>query len=586
MGLTPSTRYSLMATRFFAAALLIASTALGASKQDRWVDKTLKSLTLDEKIGQMLMPGNTLGAFRNVDSDEFTKIRSEIVDYHAGGYHVFGGDPAAVALIVNEIQKLAKVPLLVADNFEGGVGYVLFGATRLPLGMAMGATGDETLAYQAAKLTAEEARALGVNVNFYPVADVQNNPQNPIINIRSFGEDPAAVSRFVRAYIRGAQDNGQLATAKHFPGHGDVAVDSHLAMPTLDVTRQRLDAVELPPFRAAIDEKVGAFMSAHIWLPQLESAKDLPATLSKNVMTGLLRDELGFGGIIFTDAMSMRGVTNAFPAGEAAVRAVEAGADMLVLPPDVPAAFNALKEAVAGGRLSEARIDESVRRILRAKASLDLQDARNRFADAGKLMTLVGGKPHRELAQKISDAAITLVRDTAGVLPLKPSPDLRVVQINLLDSRTGWREGVPGRVMTAELPKRFPRAVTVQVDDQSTAAELDLVRKLAQLADALVVNGYIRIAAYKGSIDLKEAQTSLLRDLIALKKPMVYTSFGSPYVLTHVADLPSYVVAYDTSQTAELAAVRALTGEIDYRGKLPISLPGLYPIGHGLTIRR
>ena len=465
------------------------------TRNDRWVEKTLKSMTVDEKIGQMLMPGNTLGAFRNLDSDELTKMRSEVVDYHAGGYHVFGGDPAAVALIVNELQKMAKVPLLVADNFEGGVGYVLFGATRLPLGMAMGATGDERFAYEAAKLTAEEGRALGVNVNFYPVADVQNNPQNPIINIRSFGEDPASVSRFVRAYIRGAQDNGQLATAKHFPGHGDVTSDSHLQMPVLDVTRQRLDAVELPPFRAAVDEKVGAFMSAHIWLPQLEPTKDLPATLSKNVMTDLLRGELHYTGIVFTDAMSMRGVTNSFPPGEAAVLAVEAGADMLVLPPDVPAAFDAIKAAVASGRIAEARLDESVRRILRAKASMNLQDARNRFVDVNKAMTTVGSKPHRDLAQQISDAAVTLVRDEQKVLPLRASPELRLVQINLLDTRTGWREGAPGRVMAAEVPKRFPRAVTVQVDDQSTASELDMVRKMAQLADAVMVNGYIRVAA-------------------------------------------------------------------------------------------
>jgi beta-N-acetylhexosaminidase len=548
----------------------------------RWVDKTLHSLTLDEKIGQMLMPGNAQGAFRNLDTDELTKMRHEVVDYHAGGYHVFGGDPAAVALIVNELQKQAKVPLLVADNFEGGVGYVLFGATRFPLGMAIGATGDERFAYEAARVTAQEGRALGVNVNFYPVADVQNNPQNPIINIRSFGEDPASVSRFVRAYIRGAQENGQLATAKHFPGHGDVTTDSHLQMPVLDVPRQRLETVELPPFRAAVDEHVAAFMSAHIWLPQLEPKKDLPATLSKNVLSDLLRGELHYSGIVFTDAMNMKGVTNMYPNGEASVLAIEAGADMLVLPPDVPAAFNALKAAVASGRITEARIDESVRRILAAKASLQLQDPRNRFADVNAIMTTVGSKPNRDLAQRISDNAITLVRDNAEVLPLRASPDLRVVQINLLDTRGGWREGVPGRVMTAELPKRFPRAVTVQVDDLSSPAELDMVRKLAQLADAVVVNGYIRVAAYKGSIDLNAAQTALLKDLIALKKPMVYNSFGSPYVLTHVADLPSYVVAYDTSQTAEMAAVRAMTGEIEYRGKLPISLPGLYPVGHAL----
>ncbi len=564
--------------------LLVAVTTNAADrKAEQWVERTFRSLTPDEKIGQMLMLGNSLGAFRNADSEEFQKIRRDVVEYRAGGYHVYGGDPAAVALLINEMQRLANVPLLVADNFEGGVGYVLFGATRFPLGMAIGATGDERLAYDAAKVTAEEGRALGVNVNFYPVADVQNNPENPIINIRSFGEDPAAVSRFVRAYIRGAQDNGQIATAKHFPGHGDVATDSHLQMPTLDVPRQRLDTVELPPFRAAVDENVGAVMSAHIWLPQLEPEKGLPSTLSKHVMTDLLRGDLRFAGIVFTDSMSMRGVTSGFEAGDASLRAVEAGADMLVSPPKPEATIEAIKAAIASGRIPQSRIDESVRRILRAKAGLGLQKSRNRFVDVNKIMTSVGSRAHRDLAQNIADRAITLVRDENNVLPLRPSPDLRVLQVNIVDTRNGWREGAPGRVLTAELTKRFPRGATVQVDDQTTRAELDLVRKLAAMADALVVNGFIRVAAYKGSIDLEPSQMSLLRELSAMKKPFVFTAFGSPYLLHHVPELPSYVLAYDTNAGAEMAAIKAVTGEIPFQGKLPISLPGLYPVGHGLT---
>ena len=552
-------------------------------KADQWVERTFRSLTLDEKIGQMLMLGNSLGAFRNVESEEFGKIRRDIVDYRAGAYHVYGGDPAAVALIINEIQRMAKVPLLIADNFEGGVGFVLFGATRFPLGMSFGATGDVNLAYEAGKITAQEGRAIGVNVNFYPVADVQNNPSNPIINIRSFGEDPGRVSEFVAAYIRGTQDHGQIATAKHFPGHGDVSVDSHLEMPTLDVPRQRLDSVELPPFRAAIAERVGAVMSAHIWLPQLETEKGLPATLSKSVMSDLLRGDLRHQGIIFTDSMGMRGVTNSFPAGEASVRAIEAGADILVSPPDVAATISAIQAALAVGRLTESRIDESVRRILRAKANLKLHEPKNRFVDVNRVMNTVGTRAHRDLAQSISDRAITLVRDENNVLPLRPSPDLRVVQINILDTRGGWREGVPARVVTAELLKRFPRSASVQIDDQSTSGELEMVRKLAGLADSLIVNGFIRVAEFKGSIRLSAPSMSLIRDLVAMGKPLVFTAFGSPYVLTHMPELPSYIVAYDIHPGAESAAIRAITGEIPFQGKLPISFPGLYPIGHGLS---
>ena len=565
-------------------ALCVAPPASAATRiNEKWVEKTLKSLTLDEKIGQLLMPGHSIGNFRNLDSEELEKIRTDLTEYHAGSIHVFGGDPAAVALIVNEMQRMAKYPLLVADNFEGGVGYVLFGATRFPLGMAMGATGDEKVAYEIAKRTAEEGRAIGVNVNFYPVADVQNNPQNPIINIRSFGEDPATVSRFVRAYIRGAEDNGQIATAKHFPGHGDVTGDSHLMMPVLDVDRARLDAIELPPFRAAVDERVSAFMSAHIWLPKLEPEKGLPSTLSHNVMTDLLRKELQYEGVIFTDAMGMKGVSAAFSPEEASVRAIEAGNDMLILPPDVPKAFNGLKAAVASGRITEARIDESVRRILRAKAKLGLDNAKTRFTDPTKLMSSVANKANRDYSQSVMDRAITLVRDEKNVLPIRPSADLRVVQINVVDTRSGWREGAPGGTVTTELAKRFPRAVTVRVDDQSTPQEFDQVRKLAQLADVLILNGFIRVAAYKGSIDLTASQLSLIRDLAKADKPFVFTIFGSPYVLTHLAEIPSYIVTYDTSFLAESSAIRAITGEIPFQGKLPISLPGFYPVGHGLT---
>jgi len=547
---------------------------------DRRVEKQLKSMSLDEKIGQMLFPGVLKGDFRSVDSTDFVKARQNLEQYHLGGFHTFGGDPAAIALFLNELQRLAKVPLLITADFEGGPAYTMFGATRLPRAMAIGATGDPQLAWAAGKMTAEEGRAVGVHVNFYPVADVQNNPRNPIINIRSFGEDPQRVATFVRAYIRGAQENGQIATAKHFPGHGDVSTDSHLEMPTLDLDRARLDAVEFPPFRAAIDEGVGAMETAHIWMTRLEPEKGVPSSLSKNVVT-ILRDELHFKGLIFTDALEMHGITNTFTNEEASVRAVEAGNDCLLVPPDVAASFNAIKAAVQSGRISEARIDASVRRILEAKARLDLEH--HRFVDTSRLMQMLGTQAHRDLAQHIADAAITLVRDANHVLPLKPSPDTRVVQVNILDTRTGWREGPVGLVLASEMQKRFPRAETATVDDQSLSAEFSLVRQLAETADVLIVNGFIRVAAYKGSIDLTKEQQLLLTDLMNMKKPLVFTIFGSPYLLTQIPDLPSYIVAYEITPAAELAAVKAITGEIPFRGRLPISLPGLYNIGDGIT---
>ncbi|MGZ8868598.1 MAG: glycoside hydrolase family 3 protein, partial [Thermoanaerobaculia bacterium] len=465
---------------------LLLLTILAASSlhaDERWVERTLRSMTVDEKIGQLVM----------VRSEPIKDAWRAIEEFHVGSIHGGIGDAAAVAVTLNELQRMSKVPLLTSANLEGGAGYMLYGATRMPLAMAIAATGDERVAYEAARVTAQEGRAAGINVNFYPVADVNNNPANPIINIRSFGEDPATVSRFVAAYVRGIQEHGQLATAKHFPGHGDVAVDSHLQMPTLDVTRQRLESIELPPFRAAISAGAGAFMTAHIWLPQLESKEGLPATLSKPVLTSLLRDELKFEGVLFTDSMGMRGVTSHFSTAEAAVLAIEAGADILVTPPDVEAAYRALQAAVGSGRISEARLDQSVRRILRAKSALGLD--RNRTTDVVRLIRTVGTPENRAVAQRIADRAITLLRDEKKVLPLAASAESRVLQINVLDTRSGWREGPVGRVLTSELEKRFPLATTVQIDDQSTDAEYALVRKMAAVADAIVVNAFVRVAS-------------------------------------------------------------------------------------------
>lgn len=562
--------------------LAAANLAYAADRRsEAWVEKTLRSMTLDEKIGQLIIP-NIGGGFRNVESEEFQKVQQDIAGFHIGGCHIAAGEPASSALFINDLQRVAKVPLLVTADLEGGAGYIFPGATRLPLAMAIGATGSEDLAYLAGKASAEEGRALGIGVDFYPVVDVNNNPRNPIINIRSFGEDPQKVSALARAYIRGVQDTGLLATAKHFPGHGDVATDSHLEMPVLDVSRERLESLELVPFRAAIDQGVGAVMSAHIHLPAVEPEHGLPATLSRNTLTGLLRDDLHFGGLVFTDAMAMHAISMNFKEEDAAARAVEAGADVILVPLSVEKAFNGIKAAVESGRIPGSRIDDSVRRILRAKARVRLDHYK--AADLDSLSRTVGSKEHRDIAQKIYDSAITVVRNERGAMPLRLNPDQRLLHINLLDNRMGWREGPVGRVLAAELSKRYPRTASIQLDDQSTRNEYDLARHLAEADDAIVVTAFIRVAAYKGSIDLTRDQLAFLKDLSAMNKPFVFVLFGSPYLLNHVPELPSYVLTYDTTPGSELAAVRAIVGEIPSRGRLPVSLPGLYAIGHGMML--
>lgn len=551
--------------------------------EQSWVEATLASMTLDEKIGQLIIPA-TVGMFMTESSDTFQEIQRDLTQFHVGGYHMLGDvtmlhEPSGVALLINQMQKRAKVPLFITADFEGGVGYRFVGATRLPRAMVMGATYNEESAFQAGRIAGEEARAMGVNVNFYPVVDVNNNARNPVINIRSFGADPDLVSRMGRAYIRGIQSANVMATAKHFPGHGDTSTDSHLELPVVDIDQARLNKIELPPFRAAVQEGVGGVMSAHIALPQIIPDK-LPATLSGKMLTDTLRNDIGFKGIIFTDAMNMRGVAAHYPDGEAAVRALKAGADVILYPPSVEKAFTAMRQAVQSGEVSEARLNESVRRILAAKQKLGLD--RNRLVDLDKVPQSLGNQTNRDAAQQIVDSAVTLVRDEKKALPLRLTPDKQVLCITLTDGGDSVFQYAPGRVFTTGLTQRHRNVVSVNVTPRTSPAEFDLIRKLATFSDAVIVNGFVRAAAFKGSIDLNESQMEMLHSLARVNKPFVFVMYGSPYLLTFVPELPTYILAYEYYAGAEEAALKAVLGEIPFKGRLPIELPGLYAIGHSV----
>ncbi len=546
-----------------------------------WVERTLESMPSDEKIGQLIVPA-TIGMFLSQDSEAFQEIERNITRFHVGGYHMLGDavslhEPAGAALLINHMQERARTPLLITADFEGGVGLRYSGATRLPRAMALGAAANEEMAFAAGRITAEEARAMGVNVNFYPIVDVNNNPRNPIINIRSFGGDPAQVSRMARAYIRGSRQGGVMATAKHFPGHGDTSTDSHLELPVIDADRARLDQIELPPFRAAIEEGVGGVMSAHIALPRLEP-DNLPATLSSKILTGLLRNEMGFQGIVFTDALTMRGVSAHYPDGEAAVLAVKAGADVLLFPPDVEKAFNAIKAAVQSGAITEERLNESVRRILNAKARLGLD--KNRFTDLNQLDRVLGGKEHQTAARQIIENAITLVRNERNTLPLKLSPEQSVLFVTVVDDADGWREGAPGKTFLSSLTARHRKTSSVFISDRASPGELDLAAKLAELADVVVVTCFVRVSAYRGSVELVEGQIEMLKRMAALKKPLAFVLFGSPYLLMSAPELPTYVLAYEYYPAAEEAALKAVLGENPFKGRLPVEIPGYYRMGH------
>src|SRR5450759_26474 len=403
-----------------------AETPADAMKADaegeRWVAATLKKMTLDDKVGQLLV--SSFGSeYLSTDSREYDALVRSIHEYKIGGFHVFGGaeptpdvlldahygsvtlgQPLAAASLLNPLQAIAPYPLLNSADFETGAGFRLEGATAFPRNMAFGAAGDERLAYAAGRITAVESRAIGVQVNFAPVVDVNNNPRNPVINTRSYGEDPEAVGRLGSAYVRGLQAGGMIATLKHFPGHGDTDVDSHLGLPIIKDARDVLERTEFPPFKAGIAAGAGAVMTAHIEMPALDPAPNTPTTLSNPIVSGLLRREMGFEGVIYTDSMGMAGVTALYTPGEAAVRAIKAGNDVVLHSPDDAAAFAAIKAAVESGEIPSAQIEKSVERVLRAKARTGLN--RIRAVNLEALPNIVGGRAHQAVADEVSQRSI------------------------------------------------------------------------------------------------------------------------------------------------------------------------------------
>ena len=567
----------LLGLALVASSLSHAQTSSLTEEAQGWVESTLEKMSLDEKIGQVMI-GSTDSDFTNIGSDKFQEIRKNIRRYHVGGYHAFGGELLSAAFLIRRMQELALVPLLITADLEGGTGLIFRGGTRFPKAMALGATLDPENARRVGRMTAMEAKSIGVHVNFYPVVDVNNNPLNPIINTRSFGEDPKRVSAMAAAYIEGFQENGLIATAKHFPGHGDTSSDSHLQLPVIAASRERLERVELLPFQGAIQAGVRAIMTGHLVVPALEPRQGVPATLSQRISTDLLQQELGFKGLVVTDAMNMGGLRHHYGDAEAAVRAFAAGADLILIPPSVEKAFHGLRDALRQGRISQSRLDESVRQILEVKASLGLHRGSRSYLSA--IDQQVGAPEQLESSQRIMDRAITLVRDENDVLPFSPGPNAKVLLLTVLDERRP-RES-RGAAFVAEFLRRHRRTQHLEVLPDVTGEKVDLIRELAEDADYVVVGSYIRTADNKGDFGLSPGEIQLLKSLSESQNPAAFVLFGSPYLLPLISQLPTYIVAYDDYPGAELAAVKSILGEIPFRGKLPVSLPDLYSVGHGI----
>ncbi|MGA7175499.1 MAG: glycoside hydrolase family 3 N-terminal domain-containing protein [Candidatus Acidiferrales bacterium] len=552
---------------------------------EKWVQQTLAKMTLDEKLGQMVMV-YYWGRFTSTEDPDFRDLLREVKDRHIGGLILqaqrtpTGIERSQVyptAALSNELQRAAKIPLFVAADFENGTAMRLADGTSLPSAMAIAATGDPRDAFTMGKITAIEARAAGLNWIFAPVADVNDNPDNPIINTRSFGEDPALVAQFVAQFVRGVQENGAMATAKHFPGHGDVNTDSHISVPVVPGDLAELNRVELVPFRAAISAGVGAVMSGHLVVPALEPNKNIPATLSPLILTDLLRKKMGFDGIEVTDALDMAGVTAIDSPPNVAVRAINAGIDVLLIPPNPDAAIAAMKEGVESGELPIARVNEAVRRILRAKAQLNLEQ--QRLTDLNRLNTVFGSPKFKTEAQDIADRGITLLRDNPKILPLDAAKPTRVLLLVV----SGDPDPYPGVLIEQELRDRAGSLQTVRVDTNFVKAS-SVQLPAPDTYDVAIATVFVKVADRKGSVGLPAEEIALLNKLIASGKPTIVASLGSPYLVAQFPNAKTWIAAFGTQDAVQRAMARAIFGQTAIGGQLPVSVPGVAKLGDGLRV--
>lgn len=555
--------------------------------QRDWVDRTLQSLTLRQKIGQMVAVW-VLGDYTSTGDSTFAEVRRWIVDDGIGQVSMSLGTPMEVATKLNAFQRLARVPLLASADLEPSLGrleggvfthYLLDagGATVFPTAMAIAATGRDEDARDVGRAIGEEARAVGIHINFAPVVDVNNNPANPVINTRSFGEDPARVARLSALFVQGSLEAGTVATAKHFPGHGDTDVDSHVGLPVVHADWARLRTVELAPFRAAIAAGVPMVMSAHIALPAIMDS-GTPATLAPRVMTGLLRDTLAFRGIAITDAMTMDGVGKGYGVAESSVLAVQAGADVLLKPGDPTQAINAVLAAVERGEIARERIDQSVRRVLDLKARSGV--AFRPLVPLDTLREVVGSPAHRALAAGIAQRAITLLRNRGSLVPLAPRRTLVIQYLPETELRAG-------RVFAAAMRAADSTVRVVRISPTTAQSQLDALAPAVAGAERVVIAAYVRRIEGEGRPAIPTPIATWLANIARADSAaggarVAFVAFGNPYLIRQVPSAAAYLVTYTVADASERAAAAALLGSAPITGVAPVSLPGFFTRGHGI----
>ena len=559
----------------------------------------LRGLSLRDRIAQLIVVRG-YGDYPPSTNAEYKNFTHWIHDLHVGGFivagrirngDVIGAQPFEMVAFINHVQRLARTPLLVGSDFERGASMRVADTAKFPHLMAFGAGHDLDSIRQLGAATAREAHTLGVNWVFAPDADVNNNPDNPIINVRSFGEDPATVAAGVSAFIEGAHSdprNYVLLSAKHFPGHGDTAQDSHLQLPTLNASKERIESLELVPFRAAIEHGVDSIMTAHLAVPAFEP-QQIPATVSHNVLTGLLREELAFKGLVVTDALEMQGIATLYSPGEAAVLAIAAGADVLLMPSDPEACIRALVGAVKSGRISRQRIDASAAKVMAAKQKVGL--LRSRFVNLDRISDDLDSQNLDDLAQQVAERAITLVKDEKHLFPMPIAATTSVsdpkTQTNGGSCLVVMTEGefsTHGEVLARNLEHQVPGLKTYIVSSRSPADLLNDVASDAGACKQTYVATFIAVAANRGSVSLEGGLNDFLKNLAQRSAPVALISFGNPYLLRDFPNISAYAATFSTATTSEVAAARAILGEIPITGKLPVSIPGVAKIGDGLDV--
>jgi beta-N-acetylhexosaminidase len=570
---------------------------------EKWAEKTLRKMSPEEKVGQLFMIW-VRARFVNIDSPDYGQLRDTIRRDHIGslamtvpvdGPFLIKSEPYEAGMLLNQLQRDSKLPLLIAADFERGVSMRLYGTTVFPHAMAFGAAGKQDFAERFGKITAREARAVGVHWNFFPDADVNSNPANPIINTRSFGENPEAVGNLVASYIQGAHAEGMMTTAKHFPGHGDTDTDSHLGVARVGGNLARLQSVELPPFRKAVEAGVDSVMVAHVSVPALEADPNKVATVSPAIVTDLLEKQLGFKGIVVTDALDMAGLTRLYAAniGRAAVDAFKAGSDLLIIPADLEASYKSMLDAVKTGEISEQRVDESVLKLLKAKASLGLHKAR--LVNVEELSKQVGKPEDIAFGEEVADAAVTLVRDNGHLLPLKHQGTVdtglpyqhteeihnRLVTVIFSDDM----RMESGRAFERALRMRVPDANVIYVDPRTAGAMSKEVLTTVQQAQAVIAAVYVVPTPGKmaNSVGLVDATGNLLQSLVtSVGDKMIVVAMGNPYVAAEYSAIQNYICTFSNASVSEISAVKALFGEIAIRGHLPVTIPNIAQRGAGI----